>query len=371
MNGKLTLIATLIAGSTMGAAHAQLTFAEAETPHLDGQHNVTIASTTLTPSQPTALSNERAQMKQRATTERKYAGVKLAAETPHLDGEHNVTVAATTLTPSQPTALSNERAQMKQRATTERKYAGVNFAAETPHLDGEHNQKPALGAKVPPSVQQQKDTEQDADISDLKNTTNGHTKGIYNNHQAIVATSKVVDENSKNIANNTATIKSTSKNVNGNTKAIASTNSKVKTLTNQQKIESVYYNQQIQALADNSQNAANNNRSQIRSTQARVNDNTASINKLNSNFSSLKSTVDDNRKEANAGIAGATAIASMPQVKSGDSFMVSAGAGTFNSESAVAVGASFNAGDHTVIKAGVSADTQSDFGAGVGIGFSY
>ncbi|MCV8079063.1 YadA C-terminal domain-containing protein, partial [Escherichia coli] len=51
--------------------------------------------------------------------------------------------------------------------------------------------------------------------------------------------------------------------------------------------------------------------------------------------------------------------------------MVSAGAGTFNGESAVSVGTSFNAGTHTVLKAGISADTQSDFGAGVGVGYSF
>lgn len=51
--------------------------------------------------------------------------------------------------------------------------------------------------------------------------------------------------------------------------------------------------------------------------------------------------------------------------------MMSAGAGTFNGESAVSFGTSFNAGTHTVIKAGVSADTQSDFGAGVGVGYSF
>ena len=100
-------------------------------------------------------------------------------------------------------------------------------------------------------------------------------------------------------------------------------------------------------------------------------DNTASINKLNSNFSALKDDVDDNRKDANAGIASAMAFASQPQVKDGDTMMVSAGAGTFNGQSAVSVGASFNAGDHTVIKAGVTADTQSDFGAGAGIGYSF
>lgn len=168
----------------------------------------------------------------------------------------------------------------------------------------------------------------------------------------------------KNIASSVSVQPDHLTQITANREGVAKNAAGVQKLTKQQRIDSVYYGEQIQSLATNTN-------SQIRSTQARVNDNTASINKLNSNFSSLKSTVDDNRKEANAGIAGATAIASMPQVKSGDSFMVSAGAGTFNSESAVAVGASFNAGDHTVIKAGVSADTQSDFGAGVGIGFSY
>lgn len=168
----------------------------------------------------------------------------------------------------------------------------------------------------------------------------------------------------KNIASSVSVQPDHLTQITANREGVAKNAAGVQKLTKQQRIDSVYYGEQIQSLATNTN-------SQIRSTQARVNDNTASINKLNSNFSSLKRTVDDNRKEANAGIAGATAIASMPQVKSGDSFMVSAGAGTFNSESAVAVGASFNAGDHTVIKAGVSADTQSDFGAGVGIGFSY
>lgn len=168
----------------------------------------------------------------------------------------------------------------------------------------------------------------------------------------------------KNIVSSVSIQPDHSTQITANREGVAKNAAGVQKLTKQQRIDSVYYGEQIQNLATNTNSA-------IRSTQSRLSDNTASINKLNSNFSNLKSTVDDNRKEANAGIAGATAIASMPQVKSGDSFMVSAGAGTFNSESAVAVGASFNAGDHTVIKAGVSADTQSDFGAGVGVGFSY
>ncbi|HFP0774904.1 TPA: YadA-like family protein, partial [Escherichia coli] len=148
----------------------------------------------------------------------------------------------------------------------------------------------------------------------------------------------------------------------------------------QQQIDSVQYGEQIRNLAQDSAQAHEQIESltqdsaqthqQLTNTQKRVADNSQQINSLNNNFSSLKHEVEDNRKEANAGIASAVAIASQPQVKTGDFMMVSAGAGTFNNESAVSVGASFNAGIHTVIKAGVSADTQSDFGAGVGVGYS-
>ncbi|HFP1967891.1 TPA: YadA-like family protein [Escherichia coli] len=149
----------------------------------------------------------------------------------------------------------------------------------------------------------------------------------------------------------------------------------------QQQIDSVQYGEQIRNLAQDSalaheqiesltQDSAQTHQ-QLTNTQKRVADNSQQINSLNNNFSSLKHEVEDNRKEANAGIASAVAIASQPQVKTGDFMMVSAGAGTFNNESAVSVGASFNAGIHTVIKAGVSADTQSDFGAGVGVGYSF
>lgn len=135
----------------------------------------------------------------------------------------------------------------------------------------------------------------------------------------------------------------------------------------QQQIDSVQYGEQIRNLAQDSVQTLQ----ELTNTQKRVADNSQQINSLNNNFSSLKHEVEDNRKEANAGIASAVAIASQPQVKTGDFMMVSAGAGTFNNESAVSVGASFNAGIHTVIKAGVSADTQSDFGAGVGVGYSF
>ncbi|MBD7973951.1 YadA-like family protein [Escherichia whittamii] len=148
---------------------------------------------------------------------------------------------------------------------------------------------------------------------------------------------------------------------------ITKTNTAVSKLAAQQQIDSVHYGEQIQNLVQDSTDT----HQQLSNTQKRVADNSQQINTLNNHFSSLKNEVEDNRKDANAGIASAIAIASQPQVKTGDLMMVSAGAGTFNGESAVSVGTSFNAGVHTVIKAGVSADTQSDFGAGVGVGYSF
>lgn len=149
----------------------------------------------------------------------------------------------------------------------------------------------------------------------------------------------------------------------------------------QQQKERAQYDKQMQSLAQKSVQAheqieslrqdSAQTQQQLTNTQKRVADNSQQINTLNNHFDSLKNEVEDNRKEANAGTASAIAIASQPQVKTGDVMMVSAGAGTFNGESAVSVGTSFNAGTHTVLKAGISADTQSDFGAGVGVGYSF
>ena len=170
-----------------------------------------------------------------------------------------------------------------------------------------------------------------------------------------------------------------------NARTAAEQKQKIDTLaTNQatqQHIDSVQYGEQIQRLAQDSTQTheqidsltqdATQTHQQLSNTQKRVADNSQQINTLNNHFDSLKNEVEDNRKEANAGTASAIAIASQPQVKTGDLMMVSAGAGTFNGESAVSVGTSFNAGTHTVLKAGISADTQSDFGAGVGVGYSF
>ncbi|MGM8925078.1 YadA C-terminal domain-containing protein, partial [Enterobacter hormaechei subsp. steigerwaltii] len=91
----------------------------------------------------------------------------------------------------------------------------------------------------------------------------------------------------------------------------------------------------------------------------------------NAQFKSLQNEVDENKKEARSGVASAIALASMPQVEKEQSVMFSAGVGSFKNEQAISAGASFHAGEHAVIKAGISDSTNSDLamGAGIGIGF--
>lgn len=91
----------------------------------------------------------------------------------------------------------------------------------------------------------------------------------------------------------------------------------------------------------------------------------------NANFGKLKSTVDDNRKRASAGIAGVAAMANIPQVIQGQTFAVGAGVGTADSENAVAVGFSARATESTVVKASVSTDSQHNFVAGAGVSYGW
>jgi hypothetical protein len=89
------------------------------------------------------------------------------------------------------------------------------------------------------------------------------------------------------------------------------------------------------------------------------------------NFTSLKNEVEDNMKQANAGISGAMAMAGLPQVQTNQRVMFSAGGATYNGESALAVGASVNFTDHVVGKASFSDDTANNMGASVGVGIGF
>ncbi len=88
-------------------------------------------------------------------------------------------------------------------------------------------------------------------------------------------------------------------------------------------------------------------------------------------FKSLRDEVDNNKKQANAGISGAMAMASFPQVQTNQRVMFSAGGATYNGESALAVGASVNFNSHVIAKVSFSDDTANNMGASVGIGMGF
>lgn len=88
-------------------------------------------------------------------------------------------------------------------------------------------------------------------------------------------------------------------------------------------------------------------------------------------FKSLRDEVDSNKKQANAGISGAMAMAGLPQVQTNQRVMFSAGGATYNGESALAVGASVNFNESVIAKVSFSDDTANNMGASVGVGVGF
>jgi hypothetical protein len=78
------------------------------------------------------------------------------------------------------------------------------------------------------------------------------------------------------------------------------------------------------------------------------------------------------RRDANAGTAGALAAAGLPQAFEPGRGMLAFGAGTYQGQSAFALGVSRVMDDgKTVIKAGATYDTQKRVGANAGVGFQF
>lgn len=91
----------------------------------------------------------------------------------------------------------------------------------------------------------------------------------------------------------------------------------------------------------------------------------------NRNFGALRSQVDRNKKDADAGIAGVAAMASIPQVTEYQTFAVGAGVGNRHAQQALAVGLSARAAQNVVVKVSAASDTNSGWtvGAGAAVGW--
>jgi len=92
------------------------------------------------------------------------------------------------------------------------------------------------------------------------------------------------------------------------------------------------------------------------------------VNQLNEVKRDLRKT----DKKLRGGIAGATAVANIPQVTVAGSNMVGVGVGNYKGQSAVAVGYSRASDSNRVIfKASAAATTQGDYNVGAGIGYQW
>lgn len=108
------------------------------------------------------------------------------------------------------------------------------------------------------------------------------------------------------------------------------------------------------------------NTQRIGSVEGRVSNLEQSTNKR---FADVDKRIGENRKVASAGIAGAGAMANIPQVTQNGNFSVGAGIGGYDGEQAVAVGFSARVTNSVTTKVSVSTNTQSEvlWGAGVGV----
>lgn len=89
-------------------------------------------------------------------------------------------------------------------------------------------------------------------------------------------------------------------------------------------------------------------------------------------FASLKGMINDQEDKLSAGIAGAMAMAGLPQPYAPGASMMGLAGGTYNGESAVALGVSMiSENGKWVSKLSGSTNTQGDMGAAIGVGYQF
>nr|WP_279077013.1 YadA C-terminal domain-containing protein [Hafnia alvei] len=120
---------------------------------------------------------------------------------------------------------------------------------------------------------------------------------------------------------------------------------------------------------DNRNIAENHRRNTENSAAIRAN--AQRLDSVEQHQSSQDSRIDENKKQASAGVSAAFAQANIPQVTENQQFAVGAGVGGYDNENAIAVGASFHATSNSVVKLTVSDDSQDNvgYGAGVSVGW--
>jgi len=126
----------------------------------------------------------------------------------------------------------------------------------------------------------------------------------------------------------------------------------------------------VQQFNIDNRNIAENHRRNAENSAA-IRANAQRLDSVEQHQSSQDSRIDENKKQASAGVSAAFAQANIPQVTENQQFAVGAGVGGYDNENAIAVGASFHATSNSVVKLTVSDDSQDNvgYGAGVSVGW--
>ncbi|USZ14588.1 YadA-like family protein [Moraxella sp. FZFQ2102] len=96
------------------------------------------------------------------------------------------------------------------------------------------------------------------------------------------------------------------------------------------------------------------------------------VNQLQGAVTNINNRINDLEDDLDAGMAGARAIAALPQVHRPGSSMLAVGLGSYGDKGAVAVGfSSLSDNGRLTFKANVDANTENKFGAGVGMGWEW
>ncbi|WP_199096823.1 YadA-like family protein, partial [Dyella sp. ASV21] len=89
-------------------------------------------------------------------------------------------------------------------------------------------------------------------------------------------------------------------------------------------------------------------------------------------FSVLSRSIDKTQRRASAGTASAIAMANMPQAYQPNMNTVSAGVGTYNGQNAISVGMTgISENGRWILRAGLTANSQGDKGAGMGAAYAW
>lgn len=244
-------------------------------------------------------------------------------------------------TKNNPTGQPVDVRALAQAALTTSKYAAAN--APRDGVDGKDGADGHDGAKGDKG---------DTGAQGIQGVAGTNGKDGADGHDGVTKvqvdtkTQKQVANNGQNILSNSLNITANTQGVTNNANSISNTNQQVNNNTTQLS----HQDDELHSLHSEIQNMNKEN---------------------NAQFNALKDEVDHNEKQANAGISGAMAMAAIPQVQTNQHVMFGAGAGEYNGQSALAVGASVNINDHVVGKVNMSADTADNYGVGVGVGVGF